>query len=548
MTKIFKKASLLLLLFLTTIFAMSNIIVISARALKYNDYDFSTISADESIKFVEYHNIHIPKKIEKSPSLGEITSDIIKKVANDADYLFIYNYDEMQLYAENIKKLVSSYSNHGTTLLSTNSYTLQNSTVKDSKGNWVTSGGAWDPKWKKYNCYAYSIKRNENSPFYDTDTQYQPGDMSKAGWFGTCNEITDLVDIVIKDLEKMGYTNISSTLSIPSITDEQELICVRMCKDDYHFMRYDIETDTWYHKPGPSAILKYNYIPSNDYIWSNECSVNGVEIAPRIYYDSDIYFIKYDKNKVDTSSSISNISYKLYVNAGKDSILEIDNSSYNQYYKINVTSTNSVKAELYDENMELLETYKGSNIQIYTAFLNSDYYLKLNYASSSASGNINISISTHTHSYTYEPAESSHNATCTVCGYKTTSSHVYDQHYCIYCNVYTSMHDYDRNFEWISYTMHSAQCCCGEVGTQGHVVASGSYNAGQRYAKCLLCGGLADIGFAELNSNSSAITKVTVNGSFILPNGVIILEAADLEAYLNGTLVFYDKDQVSVIQ
>ena len=48
------------------------------------------------------------------------------------------------------------------------------------------------------------------------------------------------------------------------------------------------------------------------------------------------------------------------------------------------------------------------------------------------------------------------------------------------------------------------------------------------------------------------ITKVYLilkfNGSFILPNGVIVLEDEDLEAYLNGTLFFYDKDKVPVIQ
>ena len=172
----------------------------------------------------------------------------------------------------------------------------------------------------------------------------------------------------------------------------------------------------------------------------------------------------------------------------------------------------------------------------------------MNYVSSSASGNVNICISAHSHSYTYLPASSGHTATCTDCGYATTLSHVYDQHYCIYCNAYTTTHDYDGNYEWVSYTMHSVECCCGEVTTQGHAVASGSYNTGQRFATCLLCGGLAEMGFVQLTINSSAVTNVTINGSFILPNGVIVLEDEDLEAYLNGTLVFYDKDKVPMLQ
>lgn len=151
----------------------------------------------------------------------------------------------------------------------------------------------------------------------------------------------------------------------------------------------------------------------------------------------------------------------------------------------------------------------------------------------------------HQHSYTYSPATSGHIATCIACGYTTTLSHVYKQHYCIYCNAYTTDHDYDTNYEWISYTLHNVECSCGESKTtQYHAVKSGSFNNGQRFATCLLCGGPAERGFVQLNINSLEVTQVTINGSFILPNGVIVLEDEDIEAYINGTLVFYDKDKV----
>ena len=44
------------------------------------------------------------------------------------------------------------------------------------------------------------------------------------------------------------------------------------------------------------------------------------------------------------------------------------------------------------------------------------------------------------------------------------------------------------------------------------------------------------------------INKYSINGSYILPNGIIVLVDADIEAYLNGTLVFYDKDDIPVVQ
>lgn len=46
----------------------------------------------------------------------------------------------------------------------------------------------------------------------------------------------------------------------------------------------------------------------------------------------------------------------------------------------------------------------------------------------------------------------------------------------------------------------------------------------------------------------NGINKVSINGSYILPNGIIVLVDEDLDAYLNGTLVFYDKDDIPVIQ
>ena len=553
MIRIFKKIFICILLVLTLCFVSSTGSFVYAKAMSYYNFDFSTISEEESIDFVEHHNIDIPDKIENSQNLGKITSDIIKMIASDNNCVFSYNYDKIQLYAENIQEAVISYmgDNSNIALLSTSTYSLQYNTVKNSSGNWVTSGGAWNTKWSNYNCYAYSINRIENPQYYFSGwyIQYQPGNMSGTGSFDDCNEITDLVEIIEYDLEAMGYSNISSTLSIPTVTDDEVLICVRMFEGDYHFMRFDLESNAWYHKPGGTAVLKYNYIPNNSMDWYCEYSYLGEEgYDSSTVYDSDIYFIKYDKNRVETSYSTSNLSYQLYVNAGKDSILEIDNSSYNQYFKFNITSSNSVETELYDSEMELLETYTGSNIIFYKSMLNDVYYLKLNYVSSTASGNVNIGISAHNHSYTYSPATSGHTATCADCGYTTTLSHVYDKHYCIHCNAYTTTHDYDMNYEWVSYTMHSAECCCGEVTTQGHAVASGSYNTGQRYATCLLCGGLAEMGFVQWTINSSAVTKVTINGSFILPNGVVVLEDEDLDAYLNGTLVFYDKDKVPVLQ
>ena len=45
-----------------------------------------------------------------------------------------------------------------------------------------------------------------------------------------------------------------------------------------------------------------------------------------------------------------------------------------------------------------------------------------------------------------------------------------------------------------------------------------------------------------------SINKVSVNGSYILHDGTIMLVEEDVEAYLNDTLVFYDRDKLPVTQ
>lgn len=137
------------------------------------------------------------------------------------------------------------------------------------------------------------------------------------------------------------------------------------------------------------------------------------------------------------------------------------------------------------------------------------YYLQSNYISSSANGTINVSIvgESHSHSYTM-------------------------QYY---------------NYKW-----HKLTCECGQTtgSTQVHTILQSEIVNG-RYATCLGCDHLLDLNsdMALVGGiNSASVTQVSINGSYILPSGIIVLVDEDLEAYLNGTLVFYDKDKVPVLQ
>lgn len=162
------------------------------------------------------------------------------------------------------------------------------------------------------------------------------------------------------------------------------------------------------------------------------------------------------------------------------------------------------------------------------------------------------------HSYTtLENYNSTYHKKVCACGYYSLQLHKYDN----YTKISSSKHRgtcdcgatkvENHSFtEWKykTSTLHIEMCAdCGVEGTteNPHVVRA-SEVIGNR-ATCLNCGHMInlDTGFAEVIQN---ISKISINGSYILSNGIIVLVDEDVEAYLNGTLVFYDKDKVPATQ
>ena len=71
---------------------------------------------------------------------------------------------------------------------------------------------------------------------------------------------------------------------------------------------------------------------------------------------------------------------------------------------------------------------------------------------------------------------------------------------------------------------------------------------GSDKTKCMICGATIEAIGGLGESFIESIQKVTINGSYILPNGIIVLVDEDIEAYFNGTLVFYDKNNLPQTQ
>ena len=178
------------------------------------------------------------------------------------------------------------------------------------------------------------------------------------------------------------------------------------------------------------------------------------------------------------------------------------NVNYQKNYQINASSNNSLDVRLYDEHMQILinnptNTNSGGT---YTVSINPNlsigrYYLRVAYQNISYSGNITTQIISHTHSYT---------------------------------NSYT----------WLNYNQHRAYCACGSSHTELHVVSAKSLGDGLEYVTCILCGGPANAGIVPWEKG----IRITENGSYISPNGIIVLVDEDIDSYLAGDILFEYED------
>ncbi|MCH5152807.1 MAG: S8 family serine peptidase [Clostridiales bacterium] len=148
----------------------------------------------------------------------------------------------------------------------------------------------------------------------------------------------------------------------------------------------------------------------------------------------------------------------------------------------------------------------------------------------------------------YKALNNSHNYQCSYknntthtkyckCGYSVDMGHLFVDHICVECGYYSGKHYYNSSYTWLNYRKHQAMCMCGASTSQAHAVSSDAFDFGSSYSTCLLCGGPADRGIVK-DDATSKIHLVTGNGSYVLPNGVIVLVDEDIGAYLNGTLTF----------
>lgn len=221
-----------------------------------------------------------------------------------------------------------------------------------------------------------------------------------------------------------------------------------------------------------------------------------------------------------TSSSVAVISKDVSVDANKEidyCLFSVQNSNVispsNTIYTPNISK---YQVKIYDENDELVETTEYGE-------------------------NSNLIIGTITNPSTIS---------------KTYSIKVYRVNKKTTNNEYLSLTIYNHIhscYDWIYHDRisHKSVCHCGVIGvtTEAHTISQADLFKPR--ARCLGCsalldmGGNGDIGMVPgfLATNISIISD---NGSYILPSGIIVLVEEDLVAYLSGSLIFYDQDEILV--
>lgn len=145
--------------------------------------------------------------------------------------------------------------------------------------------------------------------------------------------------------------------------------------------------------------------------------------------------------------------------------------------------------------------------------------------------------------YFFSELHTMENEMCTKCGYHI---HLYTDHYqqhtdtdhLQYCrcgNFIVETHSYTHHYQKYNSAGHYAYCACGDHIETAHVLMRPVGGSLGGLSVCKYCG--EQVSFGVLDSIPADYPH-TENGSYILPNGIIVLAPEDEEAYLAGTLEF----------
>lgn len=249
-----------------------------------------------------------------------------------------------------------------------------------------------------------------------------------------------------------------------------------------------------------TAILESAMIPNVN----GENPIEGLCVTDGVLnaYSAVTYVLE---NYPEHEFTLNNINNTIIAN---ENMTSGDNYFYNNnlFYKLNINTSG-----IYDFELTLLG---DATVKLY----NEDF-IEININDSNSTNNIieitkNLSVGT----YYLRAYYNNENLTGT-----------------IYCNI-QGPHTHEYSYSWKNYYQHRTSCSCGFLQNEAHIISSSSNNIIGQYAKCVLCGGDVKTGLVGINNNSINSLSTINGGSFVLPNGVLVLTNDDIDAYFRGEL------------
>jgi len=114
------------------------------------------------------------------------------------------------------------------------------------------------------------------------------------------------------------------------------------------------------------------------------------------------------------------------------------------------------------------------------------------------------------------------------------------------CGVHTE-HYYHNHYETYSSDKHKSYCTCEDYVLHSHAIRAENIFIifGQRHAYCINCGTLINLTTTLVVVVNGGQCLITDNGSYILPNGILVIVESDIESYLSNTLIFHNDNEVT---
>lgn len=303
------------MLLIGLLFSIILILSISVTASERTMVVLSELPDDECMLFLEENGIDMPPIFRSESAWLMFARSIIAQVEENPDMVVPYNAYVMHRCVREIKDAVNSY--YGNSEIALYLRTRYDETLSSS-----TAYGGWTDEYGSYGSYVYAIDYYiPYETIWGDSLEYDPGQIwwmlngndPEDYYFNEIANAETLKDMVVLDLQKLGYVvSASSTVMPDTIADDHtKLICLRKDEDgvptgddsdgnmrywyDYHFMKLGND-GYWYHKPNQTNPLRYNYLPSYDRIWVNE-GYHGYDqeyyCNNGITYESAIWFIEY---------------------------------------------------------------------------------------------------------------------------------------------------------------------------------------------------------------------------------------------------------------